>query len=64
MKLMATFETEVFPNKGGGVTIMQKDWDSQEVTVILRGPQITLVAEELSRLAKEEEFSLQQEEEQ
>jgi hypothetical protein len=61
---MATFETEVFPNKGGGVTILQKDWDSQEVTVILRGPQITLVAEELSRLAKEEEFSLQQEEEQ
>jgi hypothetical protein len=63
MKLMATFETHVFTNEGGGVTIRQKCWPEDDVTVVLCGDQIELVMLELQRLLTENKFTMEMPEE-
>lgn len=51
MILEATFETEVFENKGGRISITQKQPNEEHQSVVLTTAQARLIAEELMRLA-------------
>lgn len=54
MKLPATFETEVFMNARGAISIVQREYPHEEVIVALSRHQAVLVAQELLRLASDE----------
>lgn len=58
MKLKAMYETEVFENKGGGVSIKQIAIDGDQL-IALYGDQIELVHLELGRLLASRKFHME-----
>ncbi len=54
MKIPATYETEVFINARGAISIVQREYPHEEVIVELSRHQSMLVAQELLRLASDE----------